>query len=369
MKRDGRRPVRRAWITVLAAVLAAAGVVVLAGSLFPEPAGRPQVEVAPAARRYSTWIETRASTVFDPATPPLRSMRVTYRVDAHILLPLGFTSLELWNKEGVGQAVASYRDCGAEPGEVLRAFELFAASDPPKAHGFDRRGFFREALRVAPTGVAWTAYFGAMTAWPEKTLSDAKKSAAGPPPHVYEAIDGFSSPLDGRASVFVVSTEGQYRDTAALWAAVRPQLDDLAPRTALTLVGTPSRSLPALAFLGALQASLRSAAAHRARPLSPAASRVPFVHNGLVRQLELSSMARDRDRGSQAVSSGLARSAADVYELRFRIVNPGEGDFDFKLWAELPAAMGNEPLTPPLPPLGWEMRLRSYLKLVFKRIS
>jgi hypothetical protein len=369
MTRGRRRPVRRAWVPILAAALAAAaGPAELAGRRSPVCVGRPQVGLT-AAARYSTWIETRASSAFDPATPHLRSMRVAYRIDAHILLPLGFASLELWTKEGVGQAVASYRDCDVEPGEVLRAFELFAASDPPKAHGLDRRGFLREALGVAPSGVAWTAYFGVMTAWPEKTLSDARKSASGPPPHLYEAIDGLSTPLDGRSSLFVVSTEGQHRDPAALWAAVRPQLDDLAPRKALALIGTPIRPLPALAFLGALQAGMRSAAAHRDRPLSPAASRVPFVHNGLVRQLELSSMARDRDRGRRAVSSGLARGAADVYELRFRIVNPGEDDFDFKLWAELPAGLGNDLLTPPLPPLGWEMRLRSYLKLVFDRVS
>ena len=322
-----------------------------------------------AGPQYLTFIETRAPHVFNPAAPALRGLQVSYRVDAHILLPLGFASLGLWTTPGVGQAVATYRDLEAESGETVRTFELFAASDPPRAHGFDRRGFFREALRVGPSGVAWTVYFGAMTAWPETTLGEAKKSAGGPPPHLYEAVDGLTAPLEARASVFTVSTQGQYSDPAALWSAVRPQLDVVVPRSILSLAGTPAKPLPSMAFLGALQTCLRTAAVHRARPLPPAATRVPFVHNALVRQLEVSSLSRDRDRGAKAVASGLARAAADVYEIRFRILNPGEDDFDFKLWAELPPGMANDPLTPPLPPLAWEMRLRSYLKLVFERAS
>jgi hypothetical protein len=345
----------RRIVVVSAALLAAVGMGVVARGAATVP--------------YDTWIETRASSVFEPAGPQLAGRRVAYRIDAHILLPLGFASMELWTTPGVGQAVVSYRDCEAETGEVLRGFELFAASDPSRAHGFDRRGLFREALRLTPTGVAWSVYFGAMTAWPEKTLSEARRSANGPPPHIFEAIDGLATPLDGRSSVFVVSTEGQFRDPAALWAAVRPQLDALSPRTVSVLVGTPVRPLPALAFLGAVQASLRLAATHRAALPPAAATRVPFVHNGLVRQLELASLSRDEGRGRRAVSSGLARSAAEVYELRLRIINPGEDDFEFKLWAELPVGPGNDPLSPPLAPLGWEMRLRSYLKLVFERVS
>jgi hypothetical protein len=289
-------------------------------------------------------------------------------VDAHVLLPLGFTSMELWAKPGVGMAVASYRDCQTEAGDLVRAFELFSASDPERAHGFDRRGFFREALRVTPAGVEWTAYFGAMTSWPEKTLSDARKSANGPQPHTYEAIDGISTPLESRSSVFQVATEGRLSDPGALWSAVRPQLDAKSPQSVLSQNGTAKRPLPAFAFLGALQVSLRSAAAHRAKtPLSPGATRVAFTHNGLVRQLELTSIAADPARGRKAVDTGLAKNAADVFELHYRIINPGFEDGDFRLWAELPSATQDEALTPPLPPLGWELQLRSYLKLVFER--
>jgi hypothetical protein len=228
---------------------------------------------------------------------------------------------------------------------------------------------FREALRVTPAGVAWTAYFGVMTSWPEQTLSDARKSANGPQPHTYEAIDGLSSPLESQSSIFRVATEGRLTDSGALWAAIRPQLESRPPRSVLSQQATPVKLLPPFAFLGALQVSLRSAAAHRSRPLAPAATRVAFTHDGRVRQLELASMSADPGRGRKAVRDGLARSAADVFELRFRIINPGFDAGEFRLWVELPAGVSDDALTPPLPPLGWEMQLRSYLKLVFERTS
>jgi hypothetical protein len=345
--RRGGRP-DAAALLLTAAILAAGG-----------------VGAARARAPYSTWIESRAPQAFDRHSPVLAARQVRYRVDAHILLPLGFTALELWNSPGVGTAVASYRDCEAAAGEVMRAFELFGHSYPERAHGFDRRGLFREVLHVLPDRVAWTAYFGAMTSWPEKTLGEAKKSADGAQPHTYEVIDGLSAPLEGRAAVFRVDARGQYDDSAALWGAVRPRLDAMVPRTVLSLAGSEVRPLPALAFIGALETSLRAAAARRGKP----PGRVPFVHNGVVRQLEIASMTRDAGRGRRAVASGLASNAADVFELRYRIVNPGQDDGAFKLWAELPADTRSDVLSPPLPPLGWELRLRAYLKLVFERVS
>jgi phosphoglycolate phosphatase-like HAD superfamily hydrolase len=74
---------------------------------------------------------------------------VSYRVDAHVSLPLGFAALELWQKPGVGMAVASYHDYREASGQTVRAFELFSISDPDRAQGFDRCGFFREALALS----------------------------------------------------------------------------------------------------------------------------------------------------------------------------------------------------------------------------
>jgi hypothetical protein len=320
-------------------------------------------------RPYSTWIESRASGVFDPATPQVRGLRAVYRVDAHILLPLGFTSLDILSRTDVGTAVASYRDCAAEGDDVVRAYEFFSVSRPERARGLDRRGFFREAVRLTPGGAAWTAYFGAMTTWPEKTLAEARKSVDRPPSHIYEAIDGLSSPLEMKSSVFRVSTDRPLTSPGEFWAAMRRQLEATAPRYVDGKTGSSLKPLPPLAFLGALQASLRSAAIHRDRPLPPAATRLAFSHNGRLRQLELVSISRSARRARRYSNTGLVRNPPDVFELRYRIINPGSGDGEFLLWAELPANLRDDPRTPPIAPLGWEMELRSYLKLVFERTS
>jgi hypothetical protein len=340
-----------------------AGVVAAAGGAasVPPPSG--------GARPYVTWIENRASGAFDPATPQLRGLQVGYRVDAHVMLPLGFTSLELWSRTDVGMAVASYRDFAAEAGEVLRAYELFSESRPERARGFDRRGFFREAVRLTPRGVAWTAYFGAMTSWPEKTLAEARRSADGPQPHTYEAIDGLSAPLETNSAVFLVATDRKLAGPNDLWAAVRPQLDAKPPRHSESIVGSAAKPLPPLAFLGALQVSLRSAAVHRTAPLPPKATRVAFTHNGQVRQLELTSIDRDPERARLYARPGIVHDTANVFQLHYRIINPGAEDGEFRLWAELPADARDDPHAPPLAPLAWEMQLRSYLKLVFERTS
>lgn len=351
---------RRLLARFCAISLAAAGGVAAVGTVGPASHGASDGP-------YSTWIESRAARAFDGTTPELRGLSVSYRVDAHVSLPLGFTSIELWQKPGVGMAVASYHDYRENSGQVVRAFELFSISDPERAQGFDRCGFFREALALSQSGVEWTAYFGAMTSWPEKTIGDARKAVNGPQPHTYEAIDGLSAPLETRSTVFQVSTDTRSTDPGALWAAVRPQLERKDPRSVKAQTGTPGRPLPSLAFLGALQASLRSAAAHRAKPLAPAATRIPFTHNGVVRQLELASISADTKRGRKAVDAGLAHDAADVFQLRYRILNPGGDTGDFVLWAELPAGTADDVLAPPLPPLAWEMQLRSYLKLNFER--
>lgn len=222
---------------------------------------------------------------------------------------------------------------------------------------------------MTPSGVEWTAYFGAMTSWPEQTLSDARRAANLPQPHTYEAIDGLSSPLESRATTFQVATNMHLSGPAELWAAVRPQLDTRPPRNVTFVRGSELKPLPVFAFLGALQASLRAAAVHRDHPLPPAATQVAFVHNGIVRRLELAGMSRDPAYAHAFADTALIRNRSDVYQLRYRILNPRFETADFVLWAELPRMLRDDPEAPPLAPLGWELQLRSYLKLVFQRIN
>jgi hypothetical protein len=316
---------------------------------------------------YTTWIDSRGAGLFDPATPQLRGLDVSYRVDARIMLPLGFTTVELWSRRDVGTADASYRDRQTATGDIVRGYELFSASRPDRARGLDRMGFFREVVRLTPQGPTWTAYFGAMTSSPEQTYSQAVNADDSHPDRVYDATDGLASGTETSASVFKIATTHHVDSANDLYAAVRPQLGALTPRRS-SLVGSPAKPLPPSAFLGAIEASLQAAAVVRDSSRSRPVARMPFIHNGRVRQLELLSVSPDPDRGQQFASTHFAHAADSVYLLEYRIVNPGSEDASFRLWAELPAGARGDPQAPPIAPLAWETQVRSFLRLYYERV-
>ncbi len=107
-------------------------------------------------------IDLHAYGVFDLTRPAARSARVDYQVNATVLVPLLFTSIPFVSRDDVGVASFTARDFD-EAGETLRAFEFFAASDPARARGLNRLGFFREAVALGDDGARWTAQFGVMT--------------------------------------------------------------------------------------------------------------------------------------------------------------------------------------------------------------
>jgi hypothetical protein len=355
-----RFSVRSHTILVLAVVVAlAAGVV--AHRAEPRPA-RDSGDVP-----YTTWIDSRGAGLFDPATPQLRGLDASYRVDARIMLPLGFTTVQLWSRPDVGTADASYRDRQTGTGDIVRGYELFSASRPDRARGLDRMGFFREVVRLTPQGPAWTAYFGAMTSSPEQTYREAVKANDSSSDRIYDATDGMASGLETSAAVFKIATTHRADSANDLYAEVRPQLGALTPRRS-ELVGSPAKPLPPSAFLGALEASLQTATVVRDGSHSRPLSRVPFIHNGRVRQLELLSVSPDLVRGRQFASAHFARAAETVYLLQYRIVNPGSDDASFRLWAELPPVVRGDPQAPPIVPLAWETQVRSFLRLYYERV-
>jgi hypothetical protein len=337
----------------------AAGVVALNGESRPPGAG--------ADVPYTTWIDSRAAGLFDPATPQVRGLDVGYRVDARIMLPLGFTTVQLFSRRDVGTAVASYRDRQTGTGDIVRGYELFSASRPDRARGLDRMGFFREVVRLTPQGPEWTAYFGAMTASPEQSYRDAVSAHDSGPDRVYDATDGLASGLETSAAVFKIATTQRVDSADDLYAAVRPQLGTLTPRRS-ELVGTLAKPLPPSAFLGAVEASLRTAGVVKDHSPSRPVARVPFIHNGRVHRLELLSVSPDPVRGRQFAATHFARAADSVYLLEYRIVNPGSDDATFRLWAELPPAARDDPQAPPIAPLAWETQVRSFLRLYYERV-
>jgi hypothetical protein len=347
--------------------LASACVALATASLVaaPGPAVR---AVGDRAEGFTTWIERRAPGAFIPGShETLGGLSVAYHMDAEVLLPLWVTSLTLYSRANVGLATAFYRDIRLSDGEKIRTFEFFTTSVPERARGVDRMGFFREALGLTDRGFDWTAYFGTMTTSPEKTFEQAEKASGSGPRVAYEVTDGFSTASETTAGVFDVVVDRRSTNADELYETVRPKLADGQPRYTRLQQGSGARPLPPLAFLGALQVSLRAAAASRLGPKATPVPRVAFVHNGTVRYLAVEGMASDAGRGRTAASQGFAKDPAAVYRLDFRIINPGSDDGQFKLWAELHREAGSGADVVPIPPIAFELTPRAFLRLRFER--
>ena len=359
--RAGReeRVTSRAWLGSRTALLGATVIVGTAAAGPWNASARGQ-----AASPRVTLLDQRAPGLFDSTTQPLRGLEVRYRLDARVLLPLGFGAVPLWSRPDVGWVDASYRDRATDDGAVVRGYELFASSRPERARGLNRLGFFREALRLTGDGVEWTAYFGTMSASGEKSYSEATKAVEPGQPHVYDVTDGLAAPLLAQASIFNVPTEARAATASELYAILRPHLGQ--PRRTPSATGSPARPLPALAFLGALQASL-ARAADSAAPLKAKGLRVGFVHNGIVKQLEISGIRRDPRRAGAVAGSGFVRNANDVYSLDYRITSSEGTDGTFKIWGELPSSRPDLP-GGPIAPLAWEFQPRSFLRIYAERM-
>jgi hypothetical protein len=316
---------------------------------------------------FATRLESRAPGAFEPTSrAPLGGLNVTYRLDAQVLLPLLVTSLTIYSRENVGSATASYRDAMSDSGDLIRAFEFFTTSVPERARGMKRMGFFREAVDLGPVSEHWTAYFGVMSASPEQTLAQAR-AATENATMTYQITDGFSSSTESAATRYDVTVDRPGTSAADLYATVRPLLRSRPPRFARSLQGTPRQPLPSLAFLGALQVSLRELALSRAHSGTGRAPDVAFVHDGSVRHLKVDGLKADPASGRPFVAGGFVKDVARVYRIDFRIVNPGSEDGPFRLWAELPSNVNDRADALPIAPIMFELLPRSFLRLHYER--
>jgi hypothetical protein len=227
-------------------------------------------------------------------------------------------------------------------------------------------GFFREAVALGPAGEHWTAYFGVMSTSPEQTLDQAR-AATESAAITYQITDGFSSSTESAATRYDVTVDRPGTSAADLYATVRPLLRSRPPRYARPLQGTPKQPLPSLAFLGALQVSLHELAMSKGHPGTGRAPEVPFVHDGSVRHLKVDGLKADPASGQPFVAGGFVKDLARVYRIDFRILNPGNEDGPFRLWAELPLSVNNRADAPPIAPIMFELLARSFLRLHYER--
>src|SRR5690348_12218822 len=94
-----------------------------------------------------------------------------YRATAQILL----LSLPLVRWQNVGGGSTVWRETNSPENGLLRFLEFTGFSNPQRAAGLNRLGFLREMLRVTRGG-AESLYFGLMTASPEETAEEARRS-------------------------------------------------------------------------------------------------------------------------------------------------------------------------------------------------
>jgi hypothetical protein len=318
---------------------------------------------------FATWLETRAPGAFESAThTEVRGLRVAYRLDARFYLPLWVASLPIYSRDDVGVTTASYRDSLSESGEVIRAFEFFTALVPERLRGIYRMGLVREAIDLGPQGPRWTAYFGMMTAAPEQSLDQAGASANGATALRHQVTDGFTSVIESKANRFDVALNVRGTNAGAIYAASRPYLATRPPRPLRSLDGNAAQPLPALAFLGALQVSLRQAAASwKSQSTGERVPVVPFIHNATLRYLEITGHKVDAGTGRRFVAGGFVKDPSRVFRIDFRITIPGKADAPFRLWAELPLDGSGRADALPIPPIMFEVSPRSFVRLHYER--
>ena len=135
------------------------GVVTVAYTLEPEPAGRPLVR------------DAGARCVRPPRVAASQEWDVAFRVDALVRLPLLIAKIPIASRENVGVTTFSARYFTTDRGTGVRAYEFYAASFPDRARGLNRLGFLREAVVVARTGIIETAQFGVISSEREDSMA------------------------------------------------------------------------------------------------------------------------------------------------------------------------------------------------------
>ena len=315
-------------------------------------------------------IDLHAYGVFDLTRPAARSARVDYQVNATVLVPLLFTSIPFVSRDDVGVASFTARDFD-EAGETLRAFEFFAASDPARARGLNRLGFFREAVALGDDGARWTAQFGVMTI----DRADSRASAAAQFDDEQDAVvepqpmsmnDAWIEPNHATSAVSRLMLGGLwthstdfYRDILPLWRATPVEDDD---RRTLSLGGT--RYDEPVGFFGGIQRSARLIAGDLEDGRKVRKKRYPYVHNSELFHLDLRGHKVDERRVRTCRERGLVPEDATVHKLDFRVVD-GDGDEadSFTLWTELPVGAAIGPLGPAIMPVEFEYKPRAFLRL------
>jgi hypothetical protein len=264
-----------------------------------------------------------------------------YRATAQILV----LSLPLVRWPNVGGGSVVWREATPHK-ERLRLLEFSGFSRPDRAAGLNRLGFIRELSRVSAAGATESVYFGLMTASPEETAEEARKSLH---PKAKEAA---YTAIDGRLAGGSVETVIAHFMAPANWSvANRTELIQLARKA---LAATPpkptetdARDADARPFLETLANGLRQTGPVEAR----FAYAGRFYRLWLAKEPDPKATANFRERRLVSANSQVIRASGRLRR------EAGGKESHFRLWVEQGA---DRPL-----PLRIEYRARSYLRLIF----
>ena len=272
--------------------------------------------------------------------PATRTLHRQYRADAVVLL-LG---IPLLRRAKVGSGTVSVQEW---PGRLSLRFA--AGSLPEQARGLNRLGYLHEVILEDKGTPQESAYFGFITANPEESLAEARKTmgttAKGDLP--YTVIDASSSGKDTRSCVthLFFSPKLNWSDITKLMASARVQAHSSDAKWRDSKWPGEVRS-----FLYVVRQAI----------LAPdGKSHATYVYAEKRYSLAIEKV-KDETQGNHFKAAGLAQDAGAVRLLKGEILNESTHQkTQFQLWAE----QGSSEL--PLP-LRIEFQPRSYLRLTFE---
>ena len=278
--------------------------------------------------------------VWSAETAVKLSLDRRYRADAQVLL----FGLTLLRREGVGGGSVLWRE--NEAGSATRLLEFNGFSTPARAAGLNRLGFIREMARIPGSESPECDYFGLMTASPEESAEEARRSLdSGAREQVYTAIEGRIAPGETETAI------AHFTAPAALSGENREELVERA-RRALASVAEVRTAGPAIetghSFLQELAGLL----------MRPDGNEGRFIYSGrpyrlhLIRSVDGKATAYFRDRRLIARPVEVVRVAGRLRR------EAGGKETEFRLW--IPSG-AERPL-----PLRIEYQAKSYLRLVFE---
>ena len=279
--------------------------------------------------------------VWSAEAAPKLNLEGRYRADAQVLL----FGLTLLRREGVGGGSVLWREY--EAGGAARLLEFNGYSTPARAAGLNRLGFIREMARISGSEMPECSYFGLITASPEESAEEARKSLhSGAKEQVYTAIEARLAPGETETAI------AHFTAPSALSGANRDELVERARRALASVAEVRTAAGPASetghSFLQELAGLLMQPDGKEGRFLY--SGRPYWLH--LVRSVDAKATAYFRERR-------LIAKPAEVIRVAGRLRREAGGkETEFRLWI---ASGAERPL-----PLRIEYQAKSYLRLVFE---